>query len=76
MPNGCSVPLPASNEAKPFVSNVVPFECRLSPLHPGYVKTVCAWIALKNVASASRHIEKDERDGIVYAKVNQVTLLI
>ena len=38
--------------ARPLVSSVVPFACRLSPLHPGYVITVCA-IALRTDASSS-----------------------
>ena len=57
-------------EANPSVSVAVPFACRLSPLHPGYVMTVCA-IAL--CIDASSAIAQAVVDDSILIDTMQVT---
>ena len=44
---------------RPLVSSTVPLACKLSPLHPGYVMTVCAEAAVRNESSASAQVVID-----------------
>jgi hypothetical protein len=51
---------------RPFDCAVVPFECRLSPLHPGYVMTMCACASeRRSERSAIARLDNDTGDSIV-----------
>ena len=41
----------------PLVSSTVPLACKLSPLHPGYVMTVCAEEVVMKERSANAHVD-------------------
>lgn len=45
---------------RPLVSSTVPLACKLSPLHPGYVITVCAEAVVRKESSASAQVVNDD----------------
>ena len=44
---------------RPLVSSTVPLACKLSPLHPGYVITVCAEAVVRKESSANAQLVID-----------------
>ena len=57
MPYGQYSPSGLFPGCSPSVISVVPFACRLSPLQPGYVMTVCAQVSCNTDSSASAHLD-------------------
>jgi hypothetical protein len=73
MPYGHILPSAVSFKyptARPFDSTTVPFVCRLSPLHPGYVITLCECAReMKSERSAIARLDNDDRDSILIVSV-------
>jgi hypothetical protein len=72
MPYGHIVPCSVSFKyltPRPFDSTTVPFVCRLSPLHPGYVMTMCECAReMRSERSAIARLDNDNRDSILIVK--------
>lgn len=61
------MPFGVANAAMPFVSCTEPFECKLSPRHPGYDMTVCACMVPRKVVIAIKHNESENLVDIMRA---------
>ena len=59
----------------PLVSSTVPLVCRLSPLQPGYVITMCACTieVRKEEMKANAHMAIEDRGSMVFTKEGEAT---
>ena len=71
-----SEPLPELSKPtpNPLVSSTVPLVCRLSPLQPGYVMTMCAWTmeVRKEEMKANAHMAIEDRGSMAFTKEGEV----